>query len=70
MCLPNFLEKRAVSVASSLDARLVDDAVLVKTTIGSGREVIGFDVHGDDSGKGADKAGVEPLRVRCRWCTS
>jgi hypothetical protein len=63
--LPNFLVKRGVSVASSLDARLVEDAVFLNTIIGSGREVIGFDVHGDDSRKAADQADVRPLTARC-----
>jgi hypothetical protein len=64
--LPNFLEKRAVSVASSFDARLVEDAVFFNTTIGSGREVIGVDIHGDDSRNGSETAAVEPLSVTCR----
>lgn len=36
MCLPNFLEKRAESVESSLDARLVEEAVFLNTTSGRG----------------------------------
>jgi len=34
MCFPNFLEKRAESVVSSLDARLVDETVFLRTTSG------------------------------------
>jgi hypothetical protein len=36
MCFPNFLEKRAESVVSSLDARLVEEAVFFNTTSGRG----------------------------------
>ena len=42
MCFPNFLEKRGESVGSSLEARLVDDADFLKTTMGSGRGSIGL----------------------------
>ena len=42
MCLPNFLEKRGEPVGSSLEARLVDEAVLSRAMIGSGRGSIGL----------------------------
>jgi hypothetical protein len=42
MCFPNFLQKRGESEGSSLEARLVDDADFLNTTMGRGRGYIGL----------------------------